>query len=505
MLPQSFKHPFPVKKILFRILPVSILFIFVLQFQSCRDDDFDTSPYLRLEFSTDSLLFDTVFTDEVGSATRQFKVFNKHNSRINISSVELAGGKDSYFRINAAGRAGTRIENLEIEAKDSMYVFVEVTIDPVGQDLPLIIKDSVVFNVNNNQQDVKLIAWGQDAHFITPNYTDTVHNIDYHIVTQNTVWSGPKPYVVEGIVVVAPHVNFRITEGTHVHFRNKAAMMFLEHSSLNIEGTLDAPVYMQGDRLEHAYSDLPGQWGYIYLTAASGTHQIDYAVIKNATYGIVLDSVANFSEPTLKLRNTIIKNMDQTGLEFRGSWVEAENVVVANCGTHAIYMGLGGNYDFRHTTVANYYSLPGDIRQTPSLVFNNYYVDTTNTVQVREFEKAYFGNSIIYGSLQEEIMLDLYPDNNVASFAFDHSLIRTSFHHQYGDLFDNTLFNEQPRFVSASDNDYRLMEDSPVIGEGDPDIAIHIPLDILGNDRTDRVDMGAFQYYEMEDENEEDE
>lgn len=477
----------------------------VLQMQSCRQDDYDTSPSLRLEFSADSLLFDTVFTT-IGSSTRYFKVYNRHNSRINISEIQLAGGTSSYFRINADGRSGTRIQNLEIGPRDSIYVFVEVTVDPTGQNIPLVIADSVVFQLNNNIQDVKLVAWGQDANFIRPNYWDTIFvddkpvPIQYHLITENTVWSDPRPWVVYGLLVVAPDASLTIPEGTQVHLHHRSAMIFLRRASLQIQGSQENPVVIQGDRLESSYRELPGQWGYIWLTAESRNHTIDHAIIKNGTYGIIMDSIGSFTEPTLRIRNTIIRNMDQTGLEMRGAWVEAQNLVVANCGVHAIYIGLGGSYDFKHITVGNYYNLPGSIRQTPSIVFNNYYVDTTGTVQQRDFTRAYFGNSIIYGSLQEEILLDIFPNNTHAPFTFDHSLVRTSLQQQHGSSFINSLFNQQPRFLDTGNNDYRLQENSPAVGAGSGVIAAEVPLDILGNPRSERIDLGAYQYYEIPEE-----
>lgn len=43
-----------------------------------------------------------------------------------------------------------------------------VTIDPNKDDNPLIQTDSIVFETNGNLQDVDLVAWGQDANYITP-------------------------------------------------------------------------------------------------------------------------------------------------------------------------------------------------------------------------------------------------------------------------------------------------------------------------------------------------
>lgn len=485
------------KLTLFALLVAGIFF--VLQMQSCRQDDFDTSPSLRLEFDTDSLLFDTVFTT-VGSATRFFKVYNRQNSRVSISNLELAGGSSSYFRINADGRSGTRINDLQIGPNDSIFVFVEVTVDPVGQDLPLVIADSVVIDLNGNSHNVKLIAWGQDANFIRPNYTDTINNISAHIITQNTTWSGPKPYVVYGLVLVAPGVTLNIERGTNVHFHNNSALIFYPESTFKVRGTLEEPVSFLGDRLESIYSDLPGQWGYIWLMATSRDHEIDYAIIKNATYGIVMDSIGSLTEPTLRIRNTIIENMDQTGLELNGAWVEGSNLVVANCGVHAIQMRWGGTYSFKHVTVANYYNLPGAIRQTPSVFVNNYYLDTLNVPVVRDFESIYFGNSIIYGSVQEEFMQEMYPQDTQANIVFDHCLLKSTVNTQMPDYFQNSFFNEQPRFYNIGDNDYRLLDNSPVIGRGSAEIALDLPLDIMGNNRSDSIDLGAYQYYEIEEE-----
>jgi hypothetical protein len=485
-------------KKIFHTAIVIIGFMLVLQLSSCRDDDFDTSPSLKLSFSTDSLLFDTVFTT-VGSSTRIFKIYNPHNARINISSIETAS-PNSYFVFNVDGRSGRRLQNIEIGAQDSLFVFVEVNVDPVQQDLPLIISDSIIFHVNNNVQNVKLIAWGQDAHFIRPNVVEP-SGFSYHLITENAVWSGPKPWVIYGLVLIAPEVELTIAEGTNVHLHNRSAMIFLERSTFKVQGTIEQPVTFQGDRLEPGYKDLPGQWGYIWLTATSRDHEIDYAVIKNGTYGIVLDSIGSFTEPTLRIRNSIIKNMDQTGLEFRGSHVQAENLLVANCGAHAISMWIGGKYDFRHITVANYNIYQQKLRQTPSLIFNNYYVDTTGVFHIRDFERIYFGNSIIMGSLQEEIGMDYHPATQ-PDFLFDHCLVKTQRQTNFRSSFENSLFNQSPLFINAIAQDFRLAEDSPAVGAGNQQISATIPHDILGNSRTQRSDMGVYQYYEEEEEEE---
>ncbi len=478
-----------------RQLRVSILFMLMVLVAgvlfSCRDDGIDPDPSVRLSFSADSLLFDTVFTT-VGSATRSFKVYNDHDERVRISSVALAGGSNSYFRMNVDGRSGTVVEDVDVEANDSIYVFVEVTVDPVNQDLPLTITDSIEFNINQNIQDVKLVAWGQDANFIHPNYVDE-NGLEYHLITEDTEWTADLPYVVYGLAVVDAGVTLRVQEGARIHFHNNASLIFLSQSTFKVEGSAEEPVKFQGDRLESFYDNQPGQWGRIWLTATSKDHEIDHAIIKNGTVGLHVDTLGSHTDPTLQIRNTEIKNMTIAGLFAQGSHVTGENVAITNCGEYAMLLTLGGQYEFRHITIANYFR---DIRNTPSLLFNNYYEDVDGNIQVRPFEQIYFGNSIVYGNNREEVFFDLYGDTE-ADFSFDHCLLRTEMD-TGTPSFINTLVNEDPLFYDTQVHDFRLTEESPAIDAGNPDVAFEVPYDLYGEDRRERPDIGAVQFVPIE-------
>ncbi len=466
-------------------------------FYACRDDGFDTDPSLRLSFSADSLLFDTVFTT-VGSSTRSFLVYNEHNRRVRISSITLAGGEASFFRVNVDGSSGVRVDDVEIGARDSIFVFVEVTVDPVNQNVPLVIADSLVFRMNDQVQDVKLVAWGQDARFIHPNYIDPASGIRYHLFEEDVTWNSEMPYVVYGLAVVAPDRTLTVEEGTRVHFHNNSSLIFLERSTLKVRGTADNPVRIQGDRLEPFYAEQPGQWGRIWFSATSKDHEINHAIIKNGTVGLHVDTIGSTTRPTLEIRNTVIRNMSLVGLLAQGSHVVAENLMVSNCGEHTLMLTLGGRYDFRHCTFANYFSLPNSpIRRTPSVVINNYYEDADGNIQLRELEKLFVGNSIIYGSLQEEMVFDFFPGTN-PTYTFDHSLIRTQ-ENTDGSNFIQILKNQNPQFRNVQ-GDYRLQETSPAIGAGNPLISQQVPFDILGQSRLGRSDLGAVQYYEVEEE-----
>src|SRR5688572_29450657 len=111
-----------------------LLFLFVtamvaLSFSSCKKDKLLTDSGASLGFSEDTVKFDTVFTT-VGSATQVFTVINSYSQPLNISSIYLATGAASYFRLNVNGTPGRSFQDVEIGAKDSIWIFVEVTVDP---------------------------------------------------------------------------------------------------------------------------------------------------------------------------------------------------------------------------------------------------------------------------------------------------------------------------------------------------------------------------------------
>ena len=136
--------------------------LYLMTTQGCRKDSFTSTGHL--EFSLDTLVFDTVFTT-IGSTTEQLKIYNNHNKNILIEEVELMGGADSPFRINLDGVSGILHENISIVENDSLFMFVEVTLDINNQNAPLVIEDSIRFRTNGLDQYVNLAVWGQDAYF----------------------------------------------------------------------------------------------------------------------------------------------------------------------------------------------------------------------------------------------------------------------------------------------------------------------------------------------------
>ena len=477
------------------ILPIFCL-ITIIQF-SCKKDTIISDSSAKIGLSCNEILFDTVFTT-IGSVTKQLKVYNPYKQKIKISSIILAGGTNSNFRINVDGTPGTIFNDIEIEPKDSIFIFVKVTVDPNNSNSPLVISDSLLFTTNGNQQKVKLTAWGQDAYYYTPNQTLYFQDgsaLRFSYAHCKTAWKNDKPHVLYGYVVVDSDSTLTILQNTKVYMHKDAVLWVYDGGTLKVQGTMGNPVIFQGDRLEQYYQDKPGQWGEIWLSAGCKNNEINYAIIKNGYVGIQIDTTAvNPTQPTLSIENTIVENMGTAGILAQGTWMEAKNCIVSNCAKYAVVLNIGGKYDFKHCTIGNYWNYSN--RQTTSLVLNNWYEDDKHNIILRNLVQANFGNCIVYGSLTEEVLLDKHSGATF-NYNFDHCLLRTrlvsdvTFHSNCV----SCLINKDPEFLDVNSNNYQLSSTSPAIDKGLKSIANYVPFDILRHNRVSNIapDIGAYE------------
>lgn len=473
-----------------------IILLFGLSLSSCKKDQFITDSAAKLDFSATSILYDTVFTT-VGSVTKTFIVYNRNSLPIKISSIRLAKGTASNFRINVDGSKGVLFSDVEIQGKDSLFVFAEVTVDPNNLNNPLIIRDSVLFETNGNTQDVDMEAWGQDAYFHTPNVFPTNGFPPYSVISCNATWMNDKPHVIYGFAVVDTACTLTILQGSRIYMHPNSVLWIYNGGTLKIQGNISMPVTIQGDRLEPEYSEEPGQWGYIWLSPGSKNNEIDGAVIKNGLVGILADTVGNSSNPTLKISNTIIKNMSVAALYGRGTYINGSNCVFANCGQYVAALTIGGTYNFYHCTFANYWDKA--IRQFPVLLLNNYYETANGSIISRDLDSAYFYNCIVYGDLNsgDELKLDSSLNTSFAyNLKFHNSLLSTTFNTSSGE-YENVIVNQDPHFNDAGNNDYRIKNPlSAAIGNGDDAFIPFFPIDLNGRSRlpNPHVTIGAYEY-----------
>ncbi|MFT6699702.1 MAG: hypothetical protein ACJAVD_001203, partial [Porticoccaceae bacterium] len=153
-----------------------LICIALVSVSSCRKD-FSTIPnFGSLEFSKDTIFLDTVFTN-IGSATYNLKVYNRGSKSITIPKITLENGTSSNYRLNVDGITGKEFNDIDILAKDSIFVFIETTINANNIINPLY-TDKILFDNGSNQQDVNLVTLVQDANFIYPGKDPITMKID---------------------------------------------------------------------------------------------------------------------------------------------------------------------------------------------------------------------------------------------------------------------------------------------------------------------------------------
>ena len=406
------------------------LFLLSLFLAFCQKEKFTSSPADKLEFSTDALRFDTVFT-QLGSATRFFKIYNRHDESIRISKIYLENGTNSRFNLNVDGISGDSQENLEIAPKDSMYVFVEVTVNPNDSFSPFVVNENVVFETNGNVQKVVLEAFGQNANYIPSQFGA---GAAVGLLNCNgggeIIWDDQKPYVIYGILVI-DSCTLRVKEGTRVYVHgglgkfidadgmlqryNDGFIAFTGQGRLIVEGSLLKPVIFEGDRLEPEFDEDSGQWTGLWLQSGTTGHSINHCIIRNSIIGMRVDSAAE-----LTMRNTQIYNTASSGLIGIHAKITAENCLFHSNTGFGIQLEYGGKYDFKYCTVASY-GVDGEALR----MGNALCLDETCGNFVSNKLLARFKNCILFGSRIDQITLfDRLNDPSQFDYLLQNCIVR---------------------------------------------------------------------------------
>src|SRR5258705_1132644 len=350
----------------------------VMLLTACRKDSFITSADARITITADTLKYDTVFVAR-GSVTQLFKIVNENNQKLRLSSVRLMGGTSSAFKINIDGISTVEATNVEIEANDSIYVFVQVNVNPNTANLPFVIRDSIQVNYNGNKRLVQLEAWGQNAHFYR----------NKEVIADET-WNNDLPYVILGYLHVNANRTLNINKGCRIYVHADAPIIV--DGSLQTNGLKDTAdrVYFQGDRLDDPYKFYPASWPGIYFSASSRDNILTYAVIKNSFQSIaVQDPSPNPPNVKVTLNECIIDNSYDYGIVASNSSINARNCLISNCGKN-VALVKGGTYSFIHCTVASY-SNPFIQHRNPVLIVTNFDASGARPLD------ALFRNCIFWG------------------------------------------------------------------------------------------------------------
>ncbi|MCI2230314.1 hypothetical protein MC378_14135 [Polaribacter sp. MSW13] len=504
----------------------TFIFLFIISgfviTSSCRKD-FDTVLNTgELEFSKDTVYLDTVFTN-IGSSTYSLKVYNRSNNAITIPEIRLENGNNSNYRLNVDGISGKEFENIDILARDSIFVFVETTIDYSQVSTPLY-EDKLLFDNGDNMQSVTLITLVQDAHFLYPSKSNGIietividginTEIQGRFLNDNELnFIDEKPYVVYGYMVVGDENNasktLTVNSGVKVYFHQNSGLIINNNSkievngSLNLDGQEETEVTFQGDRLEPAFKDIPGQWGTILFRTKSFGNKINYLNIKNSSIGLnVFGDGGNVNN--ISIKNTKIYNSSFVGVWGENANIEVENLVISNAGVSCFAGVSGGNYIIKHSTFANYWN--SSLRNTPSFILSNYNIFRREgeVIVASNLNKAIVSNSIIFGNNNIELSLEK-SDQADFNYLFQNSVIK--FDDTGGNFTNNELFNfsniniykdiilnGNVDFKDVTSNLLEIDTNSNAISKARISITQEVPIDIKGLERAFPADIGAYQF-----------
>ncbi len=459
-----------------------------LVFSSCKKEDYYTKEDASLEFSQSVITFDTVFTT-IGTITKKFTVYNPHKSTIK-TNIALMGGSTSYFSVNVDGVSGTSFTDVEIPAKDSIFIFVKANINSNNTNGPILRVDELNFSTNGNRQKVELLACAEDANFIIADMQvgsipcKIIANVNEHIT-----WKKDKPYVIYGYAVVDSAAKLTIEEGTQIYIHKGGGLWVYVDGCLEVNGTKDNPVVFQGDRRSSAPKYDYAQWDRIWINEGSRDNKINYAVIKNAYIGIQAEILRQDMGNKLTLSNSIIKCSEGCGFLGRSYHVEAYNNVISDCGLHCLWLAQGGNYTFINNTFYNQYAYS---RSTSAVYFSDYYdPGGGDNIIVGDFN-CNFINNIVYGNSTKEFTYDhKYPASTTFSAQIENCLIRTEAKYLSGLTYSDCILNENPLVKNVKEYDFSLQDNSPCKGKGKPTSVI--AEDIAGTSRNNPPSIGAYE------------
>ena len=473
----------------------------VLTTTGCFKEEFDTGADARVSFSTDTLRFDTVFT-QVGSATRAFRVHNPNDLAVTVSRVYVEQ-QSSRYRFNIDGLLGPEARDVEIRGRDSVWVFVEVTInpdDPVSES-PFVIEHYMVFETNGNVQRVLLEAWGQNANYIPDRFQrNKISILTCDLATER--WDDPKPYVLYGTLLI-DSCTLVLPAGARLYVHggiannplgvyNDGLMYTLPDGRLITEGTPEQPVIIQDDRLEEEYI---GLWGGIQFGPGSGPHILSNTIIRHAAAAVVVDSAAE-----LQMANCILHGTAGPGLFARHASVSATNCLFYDNGTSGVVLTYGGNYALDYCTIVN------SGNTDPALTLTNFYCSDPlcqEGVFVNPLN-ALFRNGIIIGSSGDELVLsDAAPGQGAFDILFRNCIVQVRDllnADQYPDFYETLCLNCIPYtfgdtlFADAGEDDFHL--DSLSVAENQAMVLPGILSDLDGRMRDMQTpDIGCYEYF----------
>lgn len=463
-----------------------------------KEDTFTTDSGSVLAFSTDTIAFDTVFTT-IGSSTKRFTIYNNNSDNVRISRVSFRSGGTQGFRMNLDGQYGTSFTDVKMQKNDSLFCFVEVTVNPQDKDTPVLIDDQIVFTLESGvSQVVNLQAYGQDV-IILKNYK----------VMEDETFTAQRPYLIRGALTIDTLAELTIDPG--------ATLCFHADGFIDCYGTLYADgeeglITFRGDRTDKMFSYLPydrldNQWKGIYLNATSHDNYFYNVDIHSGNYGIIATDTAT-TEIKLEMYNSVIHNVGGDGINLTNSLATIANTQISNARGNCVEI-FGGKSRFSFCTIAQFCPWTAD-RGHAFVFYNAFQSNEDGKTYYLPLEMLDVTNCFITGYDKDEVYgTPLEPTDSlkpVFNFKFTNCVLTTVQNEKYQNFFVNCTYTEadaenKSNFRTIDTDkyfyDFRLSESSVARGKGAniDNLLDDYPYDRMGIQRKpESIDVGCYQF-----------
>lgn len=460
----------------------------------CKNELVSHDESLSLQFSVDTLSFDTVFSG-IGTSTQRVMLHNNHDHALVIERIWLDSAR--YFQVNIDGENELdRLSQTQLRGGDSLYIFVRVKVN-TDEANPIRIFDALHVRVNGNTSTLQLEAIGQNVHLIRSDKGRTVF-------TSPMTFLADKPYLIYDTVDCGSNLTFK--PGATLYMHSGAALV--AYGSVHAEGTVSQPVRVLGDRRDYLFENVPysyaaGQWGGIYLFQSkdallNNKYSLKHMEIVSGNIGIYAYSDKTSNLPTLQVDGCRIHNHAVYGMIAVGMNTIISNTEISNAASYCLYME-GGEHSLYHTTVASYFnSTDIRIQSTNRKDVAAIYVNNLN--KNYPFTTLHLYNSIVTGLRTPELRLatpleQYYGGHIVGNYIKADSLhISGAGNNVYAGAEDKVFRNTFYEYEVYDYYDFRLDSLSPAIGIADSAIAAKFPTDRRGVARpAGQADAGCYQ------------
>lgn len=480
---------------------INILFVcglVLLSMTACHQQDTITST-AQIRFSQDSVYFDTVFTS-IGSSTQRIMLYNDSKHSVFIESVS---SKTPYFQVNLDGESQIDlIKNYELPGKDSIFLFIRACIDPLKQDNPVLIEDTLLFMINSQVIGLPIQAYGQDVILLKTKEGRTEFPYGY-------TFNAKKPYLIYDTVLVAGKM--QIVPGATLYMHNNASIYAL--GSVEAIGNKNAPITIRGDRLDQLFEQVPykyasGQWGGLYFLHYKGepapTYSLNHVYLLSGNIGLYCLSEDKEQRGTLTMTNSKVHNHAMYGVVLQNTDAAISNCEISNCAAYCVYLA-GGTHTLTHNTIASFFGYPYttiNIHQViredvAALYINNLSKQYAPTI-------ANVRNCIITGARDNNIALatplpTYYTGEIIGNYIKSDTIkAPNSRDNVYAQENDSAVFvNTHYLLKEYIYYDFHLDSLSPARGIADSIISISYPMDIDDIQRKTHPDAGCYEYYNV--------